>query len=261
MKGMLMFKSKMVWLAVLAMMTSSAFAEELVKNSNGDEIILRDDFTWKYVEPETPKAIPSSYVRVSLTGMSKTPLFDCSLKTVVFVGGVKLMNLTVSDYFNYYDEDGDAIPRRGFGNRTLFINETIKDGETYKKNTFSDDVDCSEISYIVFEPVLGGDPDIRCQFAGETDSEDCSELFDNMIGTKWDVVNGRIATFQDSLSRDDIKRIQSLLNERGFNAGKPDGAFGRGSKRALMDFEESVGRPKSGELTKEILVELGFYDK
>ncbi len=48
------------------------------------------------------------------------------------------------------------------------------------------------------------------------------------------------------LSRDDLKAIQLLLNNAGFNAGTPDGAWGSGSKRAMRAFQESKGLKITG---------------
>lgn len=43
------------------------------------------------------------------------------------------------------------------------------------------------------------------------------------------------------LSEEDLKAIQSLLNNAGFDAGTPDGVWGNGSKRAMRTFQEGNG--------------------
>ena len=61
-----------------------------------------------------------------------------------------------------------------------------------------------------------------------------------------------------NLSREDYRRIQSLLNEAGFNAGSPDGIWGPGSKRAFSQFQEARGLEQTGTIDKASLSALGF---
>ena len=60
------------------------------------------------------------------------------------------------------------------------------------------------------------------------------------------------------LSREDYRRIQSLLNEAGFNAGPPDGIWGPGSKRAYSQFQDARGLEQTGTVDKASLSALGF---
>lgn len=45
-----------------------------------------------------------------------------------------------------------------------------------------------------------------------------------------------------------VKELQELLNEKGFNAGTPDGVFGRGTERAIKAFQRSVGLEPDGKV-------------
>lgn len=60
------------------------------------------------------------------------------------------------------------------------------------------------------------------------------------------------------LSREELRRVQSLLNEAGYNAGTPDGLWGPGSKRALRRFQEENGLEKTGVVDKASLNALGY---
>lgn len=60
------------------------------------------------------------------------------------------------------------------------------------------------------------------------------------------------------LSREELRRVQSLLNEAGYNAGTPDGLWGPGSKRALSRFQEENGLEKTGVVDRASLNALGY---
>lgn len=51
------------------------------------------------------------------------------------------------------------------------------------------------------------------------------------------------------LTKDDAKRVQQALNTRGYNAGVVDGAIGRGTRKAIADFQASVDLPSTGVVT------------
>lgn len=61
-----------------------------------------------------------------------------------------------------------------------------------------------------------------------------------------------------SLTRDDYRAIQTLLNAAGFDTGTPDGVWGPGSKRALRAYQEQAGLPPSGAPDRATLESLGF---
>lgn len=45
-----------------------------------------------------------------------------------------------------------------------------------------------------------------------------------------------------------VKELQEILNDLGFDAGEPDGIFGRGTEKAVMAFQKSVGLDDDGEV-------------
>lgn len=51
------------------------------------------------------------------------------------------------------------------------------------------------------------------------------------------------------LSTDDAKLIQQALNDRGYDAGVVDGAIGRGTRKAIADFQLAVNLPSTGVMT------------
>lgn len=51
------------------------------------------------------------------------------------------------------------------------------------------------------------------------------------------------------LSKDDAKLIQQALNDRGYDAGVVDGAIGRGTRKAIADFQLAVNLPSTGVMT------------
>lgn len=59
------------------------------------------------------------------------------------------------------------------------------------------------------------------------------------------------------LSRDDYRAIQTLLNAGGFDAGTPDGVWGKGSRDAMRMFQEQNGLPTTGAPDRATLKALG----
>ncbi|WP_339934480.1 peptidoglycan-binding domain-containing protein [Vreelandella glaciei] len=59
------------------------------------------------------------------------------------------------------------------------------------------------------------------------------------------------------LTQDDYRAIQMMLNAGGFEAGKPDGIWGAGSRSAMRDFQEKQGLTASGAPNRETLQALG----
>lgn len=74
-----------------------------------------------------------------------------------------------------------------------------------------------------------------------------------------DAMNGRIPDLsgipnvQTRPTDMDVREIQTLLNQRGFNAGTPDGIVGAGTLRAIAAFQRSIGRVPTGQLSAEEL--------
>jgi hypothetical protein len=60
-----------------------------------------------------------------------------------------------------------------------------------------------------------------------------------------------------SLSADDYRAIQTLLNAGGFDVGTPDGQWGPASQRAMRAYQASVGLPETGAPNRETLESLG----
>ena len=62
---------------------------------------------------------------------------------------------------------------------------------------------------------------------------------------------------QTNMTKDVIAKIQSALNTKGYNAGKPDGVLGRGTQNALDRFQRDNGLATGG-ITYETLKALGI---
>lgn len=61
-----------------------------------------------------------------------------------------------------------------------------------------------------------------------------------------------------ALSRDDLRAIQSILNNAGFDTGTPDGVWGEGSKQAMRAFQQAEGLSVTGAPDKATLSVLGI---
>jgi membrane-bound lytic murein transglycosylase B len=62
----------------------------------------------------------------------------------------------------------------------------------------------------------------------------------------------------DRLTRDQLRAIQTSLNERGFDAGTPDGVLGPATRTAIRSFQSSRGVLADGYPDMELLAELGI---
>lgn len=58
------------------------------------------------------------------------------------------------------------------------------------------------------------------------------------------------------LSRSQMQQIQTLLNQRGFNAGTPDGVMGPATRAGLRQYQQSLGAVADGYPTAELLQRL-----
>ncbi len=58
---------------------------------------------------------------------------------------------------------------------------------------------------------------------------------------------------EPALSRSQVKRLQALLNARGFDVGAPDGVIGPNTRRGLRDYQRSLGQTPDGFATVELL--------
>lgn len=61
-----------------------------------------------------------------------------------------------------------------------------------------------------------------------------------------------------SLSSDDHRAIQTMLNAGGFDAGTPDGQWGQASQRAMRAYQKSIGLPETGAPDRATLESLGL---
>ena len=57
-------------------------------------------------------------------------------------------------------------------------------------------------------------------------------------------------------SSPEVKNVQYLLNQIGFNAGKEDGLYGNTTKKALVDFYESQGKIFDGSANQNEISDL-----
>ena len=83
------------------------------------------------------------------------------------------------------------------------------------------------------------------------------ELVEQMMrsGVTQDALRGQVG--QTSRARDpQVMMIQTLLNRNGFNAGRPDGVSGPGTRAAILAFQRSIGHAPTGTLTAEELAVL-----
>ena len=61
----------------------------------------------------------------------------------------------------------------------------------------------------------------------------------------------------DTLSFDEIKRLQTILAKRGFDVGKIDGIIGEKTREAVRSVQLQLGLPADSYPTKELLAKLG----
>ena len=61
-----------------------------------------------------------------------------------------------------------------------------------------------------------------------------------------------------NLSRDDIRRLQVVLNQKGFNIGKPDGVLAVRTRNALIAFQRQQGLEPTGKIDQPTITALGL---
>ncbi|RUM71087.1 MAG: peptidoglycan-binding protein, partial [Sulfurovum sp.] len=62
---------------------------------------------------------------------------------------------------------------------------------------------------------------------------------------------------QTNMTKGVIKKIQTALNEKGYNTGKPDGVLGRGTRNSLEKYQKDNGLATGG-ITYETLDSLNI---
>ncbi len=55
------------------------------------------------------------------------------------------------------------------------------------------------------------------------------------------------------LARADLRKIQTLLSQKGYDIGEADGAIGEKSRQAIADFESKNGMPADGRPSRKVL--------
>jgi localization factor PodJL len=58
-----------------------------------------------------------------------------------------------------------------------------------------------------------------------------------------------------------IRNIQAILNNNGFDAGKPDGEMGKKTVQAIKDFQKAVGQEPTGRIDDALVKELLKHNK
>jgi peptidoglycan hydrolase-like protein with peptidoglycan-binding domain len=62
----------------------------------------------------------------------------------------------------------------------------------------------------------------------------------------------------NSLSRSEVKQVQQALDKDGFNAGTADGRWGRRTKDAVKQFQQSKQIQANGQLDQQTVADLGL---
>jgi peptidoglycan hydrolase-like protein with peptidoglycan-binding domain len=62
------------------------------------------------------------------------------------------------------------------------------------------------------------------------------------------------------LNSDGIRRVQTLLRQKGFESGKVDGVPGPITRAAVVAFQAKFGMKASGEMDNQFLLGLGAVD-
>ncbi|QYJ88024.1 lytic murein transglycosylase [Shewanella mesophila] len=90
-----------------------------------------------------------------------------------------------------------------------------------------------------------------------------SEFYAIAVGHLADRINGAASLAvappqHDNISRDKLKLLQTKLNEKGFNVGKPDGVLGANSRAGLQAYQRSVGLTADGFPSDETFSRMGI---
>ena len=66
----------------------------------------------------------------------------------------------------------------------------------------------------------------------------------------------RMSDDEEAISIADVRELQSLLNDLGFNAGEPDGRVGRQTRSAIRAYQGQVSLPTDGYASRQLLENL-----
>jgi peptidoglycan hydrolase-like protein with peptidoglycan-binding domain len=61
-----------------------------------------------------------------------------------------------------------------------------------------------------------------------------------------------------NLSRDEIRHLQIVLNQKGFHIGKADGILGPHTRNALIAFQRQQGLEPTGGTDQQTIIALGI---
>jgi hypothetical protein len=64
-----------------------------------------------------------------------------------------------------------------------------------------------------------------------------------------------------NLSRDELRRVQIVLKEKGFNVGKADGVLGPRTRNALIAFQRQQGLDRTGKIDRPTITALGISNR
>ena len=70
------------------------------------------------------------------------------------------------------------------------------------------------------------------------------------------IVRERGSSTAMHLSREEIRQVQIMLNQKGFNVGEPDGIFGQQTRMALLEFQRSQGLQVSAQIDQQTMAAL-----
>ena len=90
-----------------------------------------------------------------------------------------------------------------------------------------------------------------------------AEAYALAVGHLADRINGagtlkRQPVQAPRLSREQVVSLQTVLNEKGFAAGEPDGVLGPGTRAAVSRYQQSRQQVADGFVSKPLLAELGI---
>lgn len=90
-----------------------------------------------------------------------------------------------------------------------------------------------------------------------------SDLYALSVARLADGIAGRDTAFASAwpsdakrLNSDDIKQLQMILNQQGFEAGEIDGIFGKGTRRALQRYQNAKQMVADGYLSESLFEEI-----
>jgi hypothetical protein len=84
-----------------------------------------------------------------------------------------------------------------------------------------------------------------------------STQLDNRGGASGGASGGAADVAVVDLSPDEIRQVQIVLNQKGFNVGEPDGRWGSRTRQALIMFQQRQGLQATGRIDSRTVMALG----